>query len=56
MKFSRCYRNSTGLHEESLFLHALGAFLPERFDFLHDIPHSLCDIPLTQKIQSLYSP
>ncbi len=36
MKISRSYLNSTGLHEESLFLHALGGSLHEVLRFLHE--------------------
>ncbi len=56
MKLPRCYLNSARLHEELLFLQAHSIFLHERFDFLHDISHSLRDILSKQKIQSLYSP
>ncbi len=36
MKFSRCYRNSARLHEELLFLQALGGSLHEVLRFLHE--------------------
>ncbi len=37
MKFSRCYRNSMGLHGESMFLQALGGSLHEVLRLLHEV-------------------